>query len=376
MIPHGVTDGNGETAMSSLIGLPIEDLDTPALLLDRRAFESNLRKMAAFFAGRPQQLRPHFKNNKCTRIAQLQMAAGSAVGITCAKLGEAEALVDAGIRDILVANQVVGRLKVERLARLAGRATIRVAVDHADHVKAIGEAARAAGSTVGLLIEVDIGMGRCGLAPGEPALELTRLITRTPGVRFDGIQAYEGHLVAVKEPAERARRLREDMERAVQTRRLIERAGIPVAILSGGSTSTYAITGQVDGVDEIQAGTYPTMDWMYKELVPDFEIALSVGARVISRPAPDRAVLDVGLKGLGDEFGPPKAKGHLAEDIPFRLSEEHCTGTNVPDWPLGTLVELIPSHVCTTCNLYRQIHVHQDGRVAEVWPIEAAGRLQ
>ncbi|MBI4580184.1 MAG: DSD1 family PLP-dependent enzyme [Planctomycetes bacterium] len=360
--------------MASVIGSAIEELDTPALLLDKAAFERNLGRMAGFFAGRRAQLRPHFKNHKCTELAKRQLAAGSAVGITCAKLGEAEVLVEAGIDDVLIANQVMGPAKVDRLAALARRAKVRVAVDHADQVEGIARAAERAGSTVGLLIEVEIGMGRCGVMPGEPALELARCIVGRPGVRFDGLQAYEGHLVAVKDRAERERRVWEAFAPAVATRRAIEAAGMPVAVISGGSTSTYAITGQIDGIEEIQAGTYPTMDWMYRELAPEFEIALSVLARVISRPAADRAVLDVGLKGLGHEFGPPKAKGHLDADMPFHLSEEHCTGRSVPDWPLGSLVELVPSHSCTTCNLYRQIHVHERGRVVDVWPHEGSGR--
>jgi D-serine deaminase-like pyridoxal phosphate-dependent protein len=362
--------------MSKIIGLPVEDLDTPALLLDRPAMERNLRRIAAFFAERPARLRPHFKNHKCTQLARRQLAAGSAVGITCAKLGEAEVLVEAGIEDILIANQVVGSAKVQRLAQLAHRTRIRVAVDHESQIESIAAAAREAGSTVGLLVEVDIGMGRCGVAPGEPSLNLARLIAKTAGVRFDGLQAYEGHLVAVKDPAEREQRVRQAFEGAITTRRLIEQAGIPVAVISGGSSSTYAMTGQIPGIDEIQAGTYATMDWMYREVAPDFELALSVLARVISRPAADRAVLDVGLKGLGHEFGPPKAKGLLDADIKFHLSEEHCTGRGVPDWKLGSTVELIPSHSCTTCNLYRWMHVHEQGRVVDVWPIEGSGRLQ
>jgi D-serine deaminase-like pyridoxal phosphate-dependent protein len=166
------------------------------------------------------------------------------------------------------------------------------------------------------------------------------------------------------------------MALAVETRRQIERDGLPVAVISGGSTSTYDVTGTIEGVDEIQAGTYPTMDWMYRELAPEFEIALSVLARVISRPDAGRAVVDVGLKGLGQEFGPPKIKGRLDEGITTRLSEEHCTCQNVPGWKMGELVELIPSHSCTTCNLYRELHVHQDGRVVDVWPIEASGKLR
>ena len=162
------------------IGRPVDELDTPTLLLDRAASDRNLAKMAAFFRDRPAKLRPHFKNHKCATLAKRQLAAGSAIGITCAKLGEAEILVEHGIDNVLIANQVVGEAKVARLARLATRAHVGVAVDHIDQAAAISRAASAVGSTVHLLIEVDIGMGRCGVAPGAAALDLARRLADFP----------------------------------------------------------------------------------------------------------------------------------------------------------------------------------------------------
>ncbi len=250
--------------------------------------------MAAHFRGRHAQLRPHFKNHKCTALAKRQLEAGSAVGITCAKLGEAEVLVDAGVDDILIANQIVGAAKVDRLVALAQRATIRVAVDDVRQAEPIAAACHKGKCTVGVLMEVEIGMGRCGVAPGEPALELARKLIALPGIRFDGIQRMKA-LRAVADPASSQKRHRID-DKAVATRRLLERAGIPVGVISGGSTSTYTITGEIDGVDEIQAGTYPTMDWWYHGKAPEFEIALSILARVVSRPAADRVVLDFGRR--------------------------------------------------------------------------------
>jgi len=356
------------------IGLPLEELDTPALLLDRDACDNNLRRMAGFFAGRPAALRPHFKNHKCVELARRQLAAG-AVGLTCAKLGEAEVLVDHGFRDVLVANQVVGPVKLARLVRVARRAAVAVAIDHFDHAAAISAAAAAAGVTVGLLIEVDIGMGRCGVAPGAAAVELARRIAPLEGVRFEGIQAFEGHLVNVVDRADRGRRAVEAMGHAVQTRRLVEAAGLPVARLSGCSSATYDTTGVLPGVDEVQAGTYATMDCQYRRLVPEFEPALAILARVISRPAAGRAVLDVGVKGAGGEFGPPVVPEVPEAEIPFFLSEEHVVVQNVPDWPIGRAVRIVPSHACTTSNLHREFVVHAAGRVVDVWPIEASGRL-
>ena len=361
--------------MSGVIGSRLEDLDTPVLLLDAAAFDRNLTRMASFFRDRACRLRPHFKNHKCTRIARRQLEAGAVVGMTCAKVGEAEVLADAGFDDVLIANQVVGDRKLERLAALAGRIRVRVAVDHADSTLALSQAAQRAGVVVGVLVEVDIGMGRCGVPPGEPALKLARQAAQLPGLRFDGLQAFEGHLVYLEDGDERRRRTTEAVQLALQTRRLIEDAGLAVDIVSGGSTSTYATTGTMEGVDELQAGSYVTMDCVYHRLVPEFEVALSVLTRVISRPKPDVGVLDVGVKGGGHEFGLPQIKGYPEAEIPFFLAEEHCVVRSVPDWRLGQTVELIPSHACTTCNLHRAFHVHRAGRVVDVWPIEAAGRL-
>jgi D-serine deaminase-like pyridoxal phosphate-dependent protein len=356
------------------VGQPLADVDTPALVLDLAACDRNLARMAAFFRDWPAKLRPHFKNHKCATLARRQMAAG-AVGMTCAKLSEAEVLVDHGFEDILIANQVVGPAKTLRLAQLAKRARIGVAIDHVEHAMAISQAATAAGSTVHVLIEVDIGMGRCGVLPGEPTLEIARRIVDWPGISFAGLQAYEGHLVNVLDRAERAERARAAMQQALDTRQLLESAGIRVACVSGCSSATHDSTGIMPGVDEVQAGTYATMDRKYQQLVPEFQIALAVQARVISRPAANKAVLDVGVKGAGSEFGVPAIRDYPDVEIPYFLSEEHVVVKNTPDWRIGQLLHLIPSHACTTCNLHRELVVHKDGVVVDVWPIEASGKL-
>ena len=365
------TDGS---EMSRWIGTPLEDLDTPALLLDRAASDHNLRKMAGFFEGRKCQLRPHFKNNKCVTMARRQLEAGSAVGMTCAKVGEAEVLADGGVNDVLIANQVVGVRKMERLVEVARRIDLKVAVDDVVQAEPISRAAAAAGVTVGILVEIDVGTGRCGVMPGEPALELAQAISSLDGLRFDGLQAYEGHAVYVNDPDERTQLVQEAFHKALETRRLLEHHGFEARILSGGSSATYHITGAIDGVNEIQAGSYATMDWRYAEMLPDFQVALSVLARVISK-RPGVAVLDVGLKGAGCEFGSPRIQDHPMVKIPHFVSEEHCVVQNAPSWRIGKAVQLLPSHACTTCNLHRNMFVHEDGRVVDVWPIEGSGKL-
>jgi D-serine deaminase-like pyridoxal phosphate-dependent protein len=352
-------------------------VDTPGLLLDLDALTENIRTLASFFAGKRCRLRPHFKSHKCTRIARMQMDAGAA-GITCAKLGEAEAVADAGIRNILIANQIVGPLKIGRLMALCRRADPMVAVDSAENARMLSAHASAAGVNLGVLVEVDVGMGRCGTPPGQPALELAKLVSSLPGLEFKGLQGYEGHCVDLRDAAERTAKTHAALKLLVETRRLIERAGIPVNIASGGGTGTYDINANCDGVDEVQAGSYAAMDWWYGEIRPEFRQAMTILTTVISRPKPGIAIIDVGRKGTGDEWGPPRLKDMPGGKVISYSSEEH-TKIQLPDnltVKVGDRMELIPSHGCTTSNLYREFVVHQNGQVVDVWPIEGSGKLQ
>jgi D-serine deaminase-like pyridoxal phosphate-dependent protein len=356
---------------------PFAAVDTPALLLDAGALQANIQRMAAFFAHRHCKLRPHFKSHKCTAIAKLQMTAG-AVGITCAKLGEAEVIADAGIRNILIANQIVGPLKIRRLIELCRRADPMVAVDSPENVKMLSEHVAAAGVKIGVLVEVDVGMGRCGVAPGEPALELARLVASSPGLRFEGLQGYEGHCVDLRDETERTGKTLESLRMLVGTRRLLERSGLPVNRVSGGGTGTYAINGDYDGVDEVQAGSYAAMDWWYEDIRPEFKQAMSILATVISRPTPDFVVIDVGRKGVGAEWGAPRVKNLPGSEVASYSSEEHMK-ISIPResaTKIGDRIEIIPSHGCTTSNLYSEFIVHEGGRVTDKWPIEGRGKLQ
>jgi len=359
----------GVSKLADVIGRPVDELDTPALLLDLDICERNLKQMAAFFADRPAQLRPHFKNHKCTALARRQLDAGSAIGMTCAHIGEAEALAAAGIEDILIANQVVGAGKIQRLAELARHSRICVAVDDASQGEAISRAAQESGVHIHLLLEVDVGMGRCGLPPGQPSLELARRLIELPGVELRGLQAYEGHAVYIDDAERRGQQACEALRLAIETRDLLHASGIPADVISGSSSATYRFSGTMDGVTEVQAGTYATMDCRYQRLLPEFGVALSVLATVISTRSSE-AVLDIGVKSAGGEFGVPRIKDAPHVEIPFFLAEEHCVVRNTPGWKIGELVEVYPSHACTTCNLHAQMFVHQQGRVVAVWPID------
>jgi D-serine deaminase-like pyridoxal phosphate-dependent protein len=225
---------------------------------------------------------------------------------------------------------------------------------------------------------VDIGMKRCGVQAGQPALELARLIVSLPGLKFQGLQGYEGHVVDLRDETERTEKTRAALKPLVETRRLIEGSGIPVQIISGGGTGTYTITGDFPGVDEVQAGSYACMDGWYSDIRPEFQPALSILTTIISRPTPGVAVIDVGRKGVGMEFGPPRVKGIPGASILGFSSEEHMSIALPADSTLavGDHLEIIPSHGCTTANLHREFIVHRRGVVEDIWPIEGSGRLR
>ncbi len=356
----------------------MEALDTPALLLDLAAFERNVARMAAFFADKPAALRPHSKTHKCPQIAQRQLAAG-AIGITCAKVSEAEVMAAAGIDDILVANQVTGATKIERVTDLAGRCDLMIAADDAGNVAQLSAACVAKGVSLRVLVEVDIGMGRCGVQPGRPALDLARQVADAPGLGLAGLMGYEGHLVLTADPAEREARVRAAFAPLAETVALLEADGLPVSIVSGGGTGTYDVTGTLPFVTEVQCGSYVFMDTTYGAVRPEFEPSLSVLTTVVSRPVRQRVVVDAGLKAMSSEFGWPRPLYGTDLAVHY-LSEEHgvldlAEGGHFEGGP-GTKVRFRPSHCCTTINLHDWLHVIQNGELVDVWPIAARGCAQ
>ena len=222
------------------IGDALADVDTPALLLDLDAFEHNLDALDRAIAGRGVRLRPHSKSHKCPRIALIQMQRG-AVGVCCQKVSEAEAMVDGGVGNVLVSNEVVGASKLARLARLANRAEISVLADHPDAVTALASAARAAGSVITVLVEVDVGAGRCGVQPGEPAAALARHIVAQPGLRFGGIQAYQGGAQHMRTPAEREAAIAKAVAMVNDSIDAMKRYGIDVPLVTGAGTGTFLL---------------------------------------------------------------------------------------------------------------------------------------
>src|ERR1019366_4209837 len=265
----------------SLIGQPLDALDTPQLLLDLDIIDANLRRM--FDAGKERgvNVRTHFKSLKCGGLARYIQARGGSTFLA-AKLNEAEVLADAGITDILIANQIVGVHKMARLAALAKRIQLRVCVDQADNVDQLSKAMQSAGATLGVLVEIDIGMARCGVPPGEAAIPLVQRIAKSPGLRFDGLQGYDGHLQMIPDVNERRSKCLQGMDQLVGTRRFLEKAGIPVAVVTGAGTGTWEFVAGYDGVTEIQPGSFVLMDCAYHTVRPEFGCALSILAAVMS----------------------------------------------------------------------------------------------
>jgi D-serine deaminase-like pyridoxal phosphate-dependent protein len=358
--------------MAVPIGHPVEVLDSPQLLIDLDVVDANLRRMFGAARERSMAVRVHFKSLKCAGLARHIAAAGGSAFL-CAKLNEAEILADAGLTDILIANQIVGPIKLRRLAALARGARVSVCVDDPQNVDDMAAAARAAGVTLGVLVEVDIGMGRCGVEPGEAAVTLARRIQANPGLRFLGLQGYDGHLQMLADPAERCAQCLAGLERLIATRRLIEEAGLPVTVVTGGGTGTWEFGASYPGMTEIQPGSYVLMDCIYQGVRPEFGCALSIRATVISR-RPTWYVLDAGSKAISKDFGMPVIKGR-PQDRVVKLSEEH-TKVETPDPTVraGDAVEVLPAHCCATMNLHRQCVAVRRGRIVALWPIEASGR--
>jgi D-serine deaminase-like pyridoxal phosphate-dependent protein len=359
------------------IGIHKEQLDTPVLLIDLDVMESNIAKMAEYFRGVDAELRPHTKTHKTPILAHKQIEAG-AIGVTCAKLGEAEVMVAGGIKDVLIANEIVTYQKIARLVNLAKHADVMVAVDDPHNVENLSQAAREKGVHLRVLVEVDIGMKRCGVPPGEPALRLAQKAEKAKGLLFAGLMGYEGHTVTIPDFEERKRRTEESLTRLIETKDLIERNGLEVGIVSGGGTGTYNITGQFPGMTEVQAGSYILMDASYRRVLKDFDCALTVLTTVMSRPTEDRAIADAGMKTVTKDSGLPEVKDVSGLEV-FHLSEEHGKldlSNYDADLKPGDRLELIPSHGCTTINLHDRFYGIRDGRLEAIWDIAGRGKVR
>jgi len=363
------------------VGSTIDEIDTPALIVDLDAFEHNLHKLAGFSRSAGVRLRPHAKTHKCPTIALKQVAAG-AVGQCCQKVGEAEALVRGGVRDVMVSNEVVGMPKLRRLAALAADATVALCFDAKEQVDAASRAATEFGVTLGGLVEIDVGMQRCGVAAGNAASDLARYIADAPGLRFRGLQAYHGTAQHLPSFAQRERAITDAASAVRTTIDALEHNGIICEVISGAGTGTFALEGTSRIWNELQAGSYVFMDTEYariggKEggLYTEFRHSLFVLATVMSVPTADRAIVDAGLKSYSGEKGPPWV--HNREDVEVvGVSDEHGklkVGPKAERLRMGDKVMLIPGHCDPTVNLHDWYVAVRAGRVQALWPITARG---
>jgi D-serine deaminase-like pyridoxal phosphate-dependent protein len=353
------------------------ELDTPALLIDLDVLERNLDRMTASTRAAGCGLRPHFKAHRLAEVCRRQVDRG-AHGITCAKLGEAEALADAGFDHLLVANEVVGPHKWRRLARLAERCDVLVGIDDLEVARRTAAAARECGTAVGVLVEVNIGLDRCGVAPGPATVDLARRCADMPGLQLRGLMGYEGHVVPLAR-GEKEAACRRDVAHLTSTAEECRQAGLPVEIVSAGGTGSWDITAGCPGVTELQCGTYALMDILFREVGgAPFDYGCTVLSTVISRPAPGRAITDAGKKSIHPSFGMSRPVDLPGAEL-VTLYSEHGglrLSDDTPSLKPGDRVRFIPYYLEGTLNLYDIAYAVRGDRFVAEWPITGHNRSQ
>jgi D-serine deaminase-like pyridoxal phosphate-dependent protein len=364
-------------------GTTLPELETPALLIDLDALETNLAGMAAVAARAGVRLRPHTKTHKSPEIARMQLQAG-AVGITCAKLGEAEVMADAGLDDLLIAYPLVGDRKLRRLRDLMDRARVRVSLDSVEVAEGLGRVGRELGRDVEVLVEVDTGLHRLGRPPGQPTVELVGRVATVPGVEVVGLLTHAGHAYRAHAPEELRRVAEREVLDLVETAELCRRDGISLGEISVGSTPTARIGAFVDGVTEIRPGTYALNDatMMRLGVATEAMAAARVLVTVVARPTDERFVVDAGSKcfttdNMGSMADWLVVAGRPDLHMDF-LSEEHGVGHRAGSdgVRIGERLQVIPSHACACVNMFDVAYGVRDGRLERELPIAGRGRVR
>jgi D-serine deaminase-like pyridoxal phosphate-dependent protein len=363
------SDARSTKVNLSAIGKPIQDVPTPTLVLDLGAARRNIAAMARRVEVLPASLRPHIKVHKCAELARMQIEAG-AIGVTVATVPEAAAMVDAGVSDVLVATQVVSPPSIARLLEAASRARVTVAVDDAGNLQTLARAARAAGLELGVLVEMDVGLGRGGARTVGEVVELAQLAAGTVGTTFEGLMGYEGHCASEADERIRVEEAMRSMALLASAADDCRRAGLQVSTVSAGATGTFEVTGGAASVTEVQAGSYVFMDRFHEPVATGFEFALTVAATVIGRHE-DLLVLDVGRKSVDVSLRPLEPMDPRAT-LAF-IHEEHAGLLYEGPAPgvIGDRVSFVPGYAPTTVNLFGTYHVVEDDRVVDVWPVLA-----
>jgi D-serine deaminase-like pyridoxal phosphate-dependent protein len=350
---------------------PATSFSTPALVVDLDIFDANVAAMAALLDGTSKTVRPHVKTHRTPRLAVRQLG-GSAVGVTCATVGEAEVMAEAGIDDILIANEVVDPAKIARLVALADRARMGVAVDDLEPIAILAQEAARMRATIDVLIDVDVLLHRCGVGSAPEAVRLAQAIDRAPRLRLRGLMGYEGRLR--HGDADRSARIAQAYATLAEVRAALLDAGFPVEVVSAAGTSTIREALADPTITELQAGVYALMEPELLDLGLPFRCAAAIRGTVISRH-PGRIVLDVGRRVVGMEYGPPMPLGFTATRI--AISDEHATIQMAdPLPPLGSQLDLIPGQIRTTVNLHDHVWVSRGGEIVDRWPITARGSSQ
>lgn len=356
-----------------LPGTPIEDLDTPCLILDMDALDNNMDVMADYYAGRASKLRPHSKNHKTPALAHRQMRRGGTVGGVCAaKVSEAEVMVHGGVPSVFITSEIVAPLKIERLCALARQAEMLVACDSADNARDLSRIAAAQGVDLGVVIEIETGLRRCGVQEVQQGVELAQTIQSLPGITFRGIMSHQV-IPAMPEREDRVTEGYRVIQNVINMKDAISAAGIPVEIVSTGETWSYDVAGEIPGVTEVQGGSYLVMETGYSYMT-DFHYAGKVLTTVISTPRPGVAVGDAGQKAISTLRDMPEVEspaGVSVESIDpdhviFRLDD----GVQLR---LGDQVTLIPSQQDATVSRWDRFIGVRDGKVEAVWDIQARG---
>jgi 3-hydroxy-D-aspartate aldolase len=362
------------------IGTALEDVCTPALVIDLDAFERNIAQMGQFAENAGVRHRAHAKTHKSADIALYQIEHGKACGICCQKVSEAEALVDGGVKDVMVSNQVVDPRKIDRLAQLANRARVIVCVDDAYNIEALSQAATRHNATLEVLVEIDVGAGRCGVSSSSEALVMAQQISSVDGLLFAGLQAYQGTAQHVRDYAERKARIDTAIDKVRDTVALLASEGLDCDIVGGAGTGTYYFEGESGVYNEVQSGSYVFMDADYQQVkdadgspIHEFENSLFIYTSIMSTAKAKQAVCDAGLKAQSVDSGLPVVFGRT--DIEYiQCSDEHGVIAD-PDntLKLNDKLMLVPGHCDPTCNVHDWYVGIRDGKVECLWPVTARG---
>lgn len=359
----------------------ISEIDTPALLIDLDVMERNLRRAQDYCDSHGIRFRPHMKTHKTPEIGLKQVEFG-AVGLTCAKLGEAEVMADAGIRDLMIAYPIWGEAKLRRLIELAQRCRVTVVFDSHEVAEGISRAARGAGLTLGALVEIDTGVGRCGVAPGPEMVSLCRQVADLPGLEFRGLMSYQGHLSG--SVPEREAQMRAENDRLQGALDLLSTAGLQPEVLSGGTSPSLFFSHHAPLITENRSGTYVFNDrnMVGSDAVTWDDCALTVAVTVVSNAVPGQIIVDGGSKTFMSDRSVFEGFGRFVEDpelILTKMNEEHgyvsLNGTRRKH-AIGDRLHVVPNHVCVTMNMHDEVWVHRGGEVEDRWNIAARGKVR